>query len=124
MTATPLWEVDHAYYCEKTGEMPHYKTWSEFISDCGKDDLDYNLLFRWDWHEGEEETSNFNGDVNYRNGVVSLYFMGQRKGSYRWLTVEVCRADEPAVREYLKPRMEYLMRLWAPMIVFAPEPNA
>jgi hypothetical protein len=34
--------------------------------------------------------------------------------------VEVCRADEPEVIKFLKPRMKYLFDLWMPL----PEPPA
>jgi len=79
-------------------------------------DMDYNLLFRFDWIEQDDDCNEtFNGDVNYRNGKLKLFWLGQRKGLYRWSIVEVCRADEPAVIEFLKPRFEYLKSLWEPL---------
>lgn len=121
-----LWEVDHPYYCNHGNfyapgnDQPtqHYKSLGAFLYENADADLDLNLVFRWDWKEGEDEDGKavaFNGDENYRNGLLSIYFMGQRKGLYRWVTVEVCRADEPAVIGYLQPRLDYLMRLWAPL---------
>lgn len=126
-TATPLWEVDHSYQCNEGNYFtndsslgPHYKSFAEFLEEWGgpDTDLDYNLVFRWDWDEGDADSraSDFKGDVNYRNGIFKVFHLLQRKGIYTWATVEVCRADEPAVREYLKPRLEHLMRLWSPMI--------
>jgi hypothetical protein len=119
-----LWEVDHPYYCNQgnyfaTGGQEtstRYKSWAEFFTEEGDCDPDYNLLFRWDWQEGELcDAAEFNGDVNYRNGVLLLFWMGQRKGLYRWSEVEVCRADEPAVREFLQSRFDYLKRVWEPL---------
>lgn len=118
-----LWEVKHAYYCnegnyfarESTGQ--EYKSFTDFMEDEADSDMDLNLLFRWDWSEESDEdgTSTFTGDVNYRNGLLKLFWMGQRKGLYRHSIVEVCRADEPAVIEFLRPRFQHLMALWLPM---------
>ena len=119
-----LWEVKHAYYCNEGNyfargdQQPHmkYRNWAEFIAEEGDSDFDYNLLFRWDWkEENDNGEATFNGDVNYRNGRLFLFWMGQRKGLYRWTEIEVCRADEPAIREWLQPRLNYLMKLWAPL---------
>lgn len=123
-----LWEVGHPYYCNESNyyapgnDQPfaRYKSFADFMAEEGDSDMDYNLLFRFDWteecydEEGEERPP-FNGDVNYRNGELKLFWMGQRKGLYRWTVVEVCRADEPAVIEFLRPRLAYLLSLWAPL---------
>lgn len=123
-TQTRLWEVKHPYYCAEgnyfargPAEQPttSFRAWAEFVEEEGAADMDYNLLFRWDWREGGDwELPPFNGDVYYRNGRLLLFFMGQRKGLYRWITVEVCRADEPAIRDWLRPRFARLLDLWAP----------
>jgi hypothetical protein len=118
-----LWEVDHPYYCNETaysgGESyPRYKSFADFMEDFGDSDFDMNLVFRWDWSEGDSDgPSTFNGDVNYRNGSLMIFFMGQRKGMFWSREVEVCRADEPAVIAYLRPRMAHLMALWEPLSV-------
>lgn len=116
-----LWEADHAYYCNLGNYYANdcgarYKTWDAFLSEEGGADLDMNLVFRFDWYEGEDHgASAFNGDRYYRNGLLHVFFMGQRKGAYRFASVEVCRADEPAVLEYLAPRWEHMRALWAPL---------
>lgn len=119
-----LWEVNHAYYCNEGNyyapgndqPVASYKTWASFLSEEGDSDMDYNLLFRWDWkEEGEDGYPNFNGDVYYRNGKLLLFWMGQRKGLYRWSEVSVCRADEPAIRAWLEPRFAHLLSLWHPL---------
>ena len=120
--ANHLWEVKHSYYCESGqyfgGETTtfDYKTFPDFLESMGDCDLDYNLLFRWDWSENDEEgNTNFNGDNYYRNGKLSLFFMAQRKGYHFTNCVEVCRADEPVVRAFLEPRLAHLLSLWEPV---------
>jgi len=122
-----LWDVDHPYYCTEGGyfhTQEHFPTihsfgsWAEFLSDMGSSDEDLNLLFRWDWKEQDEDSGEptFNGDVHYRNGELSLFFMLQRKGFHTTCIVQVCRADEPEVRAWLQRRLNYLIGLWAPLI--------
>lgn len=120
--AKHLWEVDHAYYCNDGNYYARdcgseHKSWGEFIAEEGDADLDMNLVFRWDWKEGEDQgLGEYTGDDYYRHARLHLYFMGQRKGAFRYSIVEVCRADEPAIIAYLQPRLDHLMSLWAPMV--------
>lgn len=116
-----LWEAEHSYYCSEFNyynneTTARYKTLGAFLEAEADADLDYNLVFRWDWHEGEGwELIPYNGDDYYRNGEFKVFFVGQRKGLFRSAVVEVCRADEPAVIEYLRPRMQHLVELWEPL---------
>lgn len=113
-----LWEVDHSYYCNRGNYYApdRYRSWAEFIAEYADADFDLNLVFRWDWLEGPDwGLPEFNGDANYRNGLLLVFWMGQRKGLYHWSEVEVCRADEPAVVEFLRPRMQHLLGLWEPL---------
>lgn len=118
-----LWEIDHPYYCNdgnyfaSGNDQPtcHYKTFGEFIEAEGDSDFDLNLIFRWDWQEGEDyglPTVKEDQDVYYRNGRLCIYWMGQRKGLYRWTTIEVCRADESDIIKFLKPRWNHMRKLW------------
>lgn len=115
-----LWECKHPYYCNlgnyfANGCGDDYKSWSEFIAEYGDAEFDMNLVFRFDWREGEDwGAGEFTGDVNYRNGRLLIFWMGQRKGLYRWSEVPVCRADETEVIKFLKPRFDYLVKLWEP----------
>jgi len=119
-----LWEVNHAYYCNEgnyyaSGCGEEYSTWDDFHSAEAAAELDYNLVFRWDWQEPDAETDpaahgRNTADPHYRGGRLLVFFMGQRKGMYRWAEVRVCRADEPAVIAYLRPRWEHMRSLWAP----------
>lgn len=123
-----LWEVKHPYDCTEgqyTSSQHNFKTifeyesFSDFLEEWGNADLDYNLVFRWDWEEAtdeDEEPIPFSGDVHEKNGTLKIFFMMQRKGYHSCSLVKVCRADEPAVIEFLTPRMEVLRRLWAPLM--------
>lgn len=116
-----LWDVKHAYYCNEGNYYSNdcgfeYKSWQDFLAEMGNLDMDYNLLFRWDWVEEDAEGEpNYNGDPNYRNGTLKLFWMHQRKGRFIYNTVEVCRNDEPAVIAYLTPFWQHLRDLWAPL---------
>lgn len=117
-----LWECEHSYYCNEGNYFANesvgseYKSFSYFLAEWGDADADYNLLFRWDWIESEDDDAiPYNGDDNYRNGRLKLFWMGQRKGKYTYCIVEVCRNDEAAVIEFLKPRLEHLLSLWQPL---------
>jgi hypothetical protein len=124
MSKTHLWEVEHPYYCNEGNYFAtescaaYYKSWTDFMDEEGDADMDWNLIFRFDWIETNDDGEpTFNGDVNYRNGKLKLFYMGQRRGLYRWVIVEVCRADEPAVIEFLRKRWEHMQKLWAPLEV-------
>jgi hypothetical protein len=119
-----LWEVDHPYYCNQGNyyapgndqPMTQHRSWAEFMAEEGDADINCNLVFRWDWREGEDwELGEYNGDDYYRHAKFLIFFMGQRKGLYRWAEVDVCRADEPAIIEYLRPRWDHLRKIWEPL---------
>lgn len=120
--AKHLWEVDHPYYCNDGNYYANdthtlYETFDEFLSKENEADIDYNLVFRWDWKEGEDHgLGAYKGDDYYRHARFHVYFMGQRKGAFRSAEVKVCRADEPAIIQYLKPRLERLKAIWEPLI--------
>jgi hypothetical protein len=123
-----LWEVSHPYYCNLGNYYApggakgyrEYKSLADFLVEEGDSDMDYNLVFRWDWVEDHDEDSDgapfpHMGDDNYRNGKLFLFIMQQRRGLYEWIEIEVCRADEPAVIAYLTPRWEHMKALWEPL---------
>lgn len=128
--ATHLWEVDHPYHSAEGNYFSNnyttpYPSWQSFVSAEGDNDFDWNLLFRWDWtsheyieHDGlaarQEYASRF-GDRDHA-WTLSLFWILQRKGIYRVTPVEVCKADEPEVREWLLPRLRHLQLLWTPLV--------
>lgn len=111
-----LWEVDHPYYCNEGNyyapgnDQPYceYESWPEFIASEGDSDFDMNLLFRWDWRKADPEGKYWGNEED----MLLLFWMGQRKGLYRWTEIKVCDADEPAVRDWLTTRWNYLVLLW------------
>lgn len=121
---THLWEAKHPYYCEEgsyhgTDFHHRFGSWRDF--EGGFEDTDLNLLFRWDWDEtaydeDNNEVSNYNGDDYYRNGTLKLFFILQRKARLVSSEVSVCRADEPAVRDWLAKRAKKMKTLWEPLI--------
>lgn len=127
----PLYMADHPYYCNEgnffsNGCGAEYKTWKGFLESEGNGDLDMNLVFRWDmqWTNDRGEQIEPTGDPNYRGGVLKVFFVGQRKGIFRYATVEVCAADEPAIRAWLTIRWNHLRSLWYPLEGSMPCPLA
>lgn len=116
MSEQHLWEVDHPYYCNegnyfaRGSEQPtqHYECWSEFFDAEGDSDFDMNLLFRWDWRKADPEGERWGNEKDQ----LSIFWMGQRKGLYRWATIDVTDADEPEVRKFLEARWQHLVTLW------------
>lgn len=83
------------------------------MGSFGDIDKDCNLLFRWDWQGIEDVVYEPGQDVNYRDGVLRLFYVVQRKGYVIEAKVEVCQADEPAVQEYLDKGLNYLLeKVW------------
>jgi len=118
-----LWEIDHPFYCVQSNytcdgdDQPEerFTSWGNFISERKNDDLDLNLVFRFDWWEGpEHDLPEYNGDDKARIAKLCLYYMLQRKGHYCWVVIDVCRDDEPAIVEWLKVRYQKLLELWKP----------
>lgn len=116
-----LWEANHSYYCSESNyysSEPYAKhgTWHSFSSTFAESDLDMNMVFRFDWYEGEDwGAAPFNGDPYYRNGRLLIFFVFQRKGIFACHEISVCRADEPAVVEFLRKRWVYMKELWQPI---------
>lgn len=102
-----LWEPEHAYHCSDTNyysadTAQTFDSWDLFLEEEGGSDLDYNLVFRWDWDR--------------KARALTVYYVGQRKGLFRSVKVRGMHADdEPAVRAWLTTRWEHLRALWAPI---------
>jgi hypothetical protein len=103
-----LWEYKHHYYCNEgcyyeRAQHTEYETFAEFLEENGNIDLDYNLLFRWDWEKED-------GDR------LLLFWVAQRKARNFSMSVRVTEADEPAVRAFLQRAADHLFALWAPIV--------
>jgi len=110
-----LWEIDHPYYCNEGNYFSNdcvneFDSWRDYISCRGDEDTEYNLIFRWDWVAPDEPSQ----DIYYRDGLLKLFYMGQRKGIFSVVIISVCEADEPIVREFLLKRFESIKAIWEP----------
>jgi hypothetical protein len=121
---THLWEVDHPYYCSENNYFSsechqEFDSWQDFIEEEGDADLDMNLVFRFDWvpkeHEKLEQEDDEGNPFQPDSDVLQVFFVGQRKGLFRSASVKVNRQDEESVKEYLKPRLAHLMKMWEPL---------
>lgn len=117
-----LWEVDHPYYFNRpVDDAPAFESWAEFMAEFGDSEMDYNLVFRWDWREGAVwDLGDYNGDDYYRHARLIVGIIAQRKGHCYSHTIKVCRADEPAIRAWLEPRFRYLLTMWEPFNIASP----
>lgn len=120
MTDKNLWQSKHpyhgtsgCYYAPATECHQTYQSWGAFAEEWGDADLDYNLLYRWDWLEGKSN-ENEDGELAHR-ARLELYFIQQRRAVPFSVYVYVTREDEPQVREYLTARYEHLLKLWTPL---------
>lgn len=119
----PLWEAEHPYYANEGNYFSNdchedYDDWPSFIEDEGNSDIDMNLVYRWDWKEGED------WGIPEGESHLCLYFIGQRKALARSVTVRVSRDDEQAIIEFLRPRLKRLMEIWKPLSEPADETSA
>jgi len=115
-----LWEIKHAYHCEgqnyfqsglsTTETIHHFESFKDFMDDWGDSDMDYNLVFRWDWLPKDPEWEREQDELH-------VFFMMQRKGFHVECIVDgIKRTDEPKVRAFLTKRAEYMKELWEPLL--------
>lgn len=118
-----LWEIDHPYYCTPNNYLAagddqpeeRYSSWEAFLKERGEDDQDLNLVIRFDWFEGPEyDLPNYDGDDEAKIAQLCIFYLLQRKGHYCWAIVDVCRNDEPKIREWLEKSYKKIKELWKP----------
>lgn len=113
-----LWEVKHDYYCtrgcyyigrDRIDEVHcEYDSFDAFLADWNDADFDYNLLFRFDWRQAGP-------DWELETDQLRLYFFQQRKAKPNSVYVVVKKEEEDKVKQYLLPRLQHLLKLWAPL---------
>lgn len=110
---TKLWDVEHPYSSSECNyysndQTYHYSSWDNFFNEWGKADPDYNLVFRFDWKEPE--------DNHYGEGHgLHIFWIQQRKGIYSCTIInDVDPEREPEIREWMKRRYKYMQKLWTP----------
>lgn len=107
-----LYEIEHTYYCSDTNYFNNkctweYGCWDDFYEEHKNDDIDCNLIFRWDWSEIDVAD-----DVEQTQQMLQLSVIRQRKGIFGAFLVTVDISDEPKIREFLKPHAKYMRKLW------------
>lgn len=116
-----LWEIDHPYYCKienyfSNDSVSHHDTWDSFHECEDDEDMDLNLIFRWDWeidHEDfDDEIDDSNDEKFDNNHVLKLFYMTQRKGIFRTVIIKVKKEDEEKIKKFLKPRWRKMKKLW------------
>lgn len=108
--------VEHPYHCAlgDATTSTEYESWEAFIESDGADlHPDLNHLYRWDWYKT-------NPDDGRTFDELHLCHVIQRKGHCWVACVRVTEKDEPAVRAYLKAKMQYVQALWTPFDFGAP----
>lgn len=107
-----LKSTNHSYYCEcwETKTTGEFKSWKEFKEECGLDyDFDYNLLFRFDLVQMEDD---FGNPLN--NYTLKLHHALQRHGRDIWHAViyNVQEEDLKEINEHLKKAKKHLLEMW------------
>lgn len=115
-----LWEVDHSYYCNNANyysneALQKYSSVEEFLEEYKNSDMDYNLLFRWDW----KPLSEFSGEDELGE-VICLYFMQQRRGKFvpvlAPINPEAREEEEKVLYQFISERWAHLKDLWEPFV--------
>lgn len=115
-----LWDIEHPYGPASVFSPENtYASWRKFTREFGKADVDYNLVWRWDWivHDPEKEEHVDPPVVlapHYEH-TLFLQMAHQRKGTSFEVEVEVQPEDEEAVRKWLEPHWKRLQEMWAPL---------
>lgn len=112
-----LWEAEHPYCAETgnyyaTGCHYEYESWLDFLRDMESElpldeNLNLNMVYRWDWipkSDNPEDEQPFD--------ELRLYVIHQRKARNVSFSIAVTPEDEPEIKEYLKIRFDYLMKVW------------
>lgn len=116
-----LWESDHPYYMNegnyfKAGMHTVWESLGLYLAEFADADIDYNLVIRWDWREGEGwGLANYNGCDADRIGRLMIQMLGQRKALLQSHEVKVCRDDEPKARDYLEKHAARIAENWDPI---------
>lgn len=115
-----LWEkenegywADRAYHAAGSEPSIRFKSWQDFIEVHPLKEPDFAdwTILGFTWNQVLKIS-----DPYYRNGRLELYVLMRRKGWYAQFNVEVCEADEPAVKEYLSVHAAKLRSLWGPVM--------
>lgn len=107
-----LEETNHSYYCEcwETKRTMECNSWEEFKEKCRLDyDFDYNLLFRFDLEQEEDDLGN-----KLDSYTLKLHHALQRHGRELWHIViyNITEKDLKEINEHLQKAKQYLFEMW------------
>lgn len=112
--------VKHNYYCNlgnyhSNDSLQEFESFDDFLEEYGDADIDYNLIFRWDVKEVEEDDEEDRSE-NHSGYFMEVFFMQQRRGHFvPSLIKEVTERDVPKIVKLLKKHRKYLNEIWAPL---------
>lgn len=103
--------ADQNYFApgnQQDSYFPEFASWEEYTnSDYFESDLDYNLMYRFDWKK--------EGESYPEKEHIKFFYVQQRRGLVAADTIFVTAEDEPAVRAYLQKYADHMRDLWAPL---------
>lgn len=111
-----LYEIKHDYYCQPENfysgkTITYYDCWEDFLFDWKDADEDYNLLFRFDWNQEEDDEDEGNNIIENK---LYLHWILQRKGLYICSIVTVKKENEKDIKKWLEKKYKHLIKLWQP----------
>lgn len=124
MTDTPFWlNTPHRYqapegnyFANAYDNEPYrfeFDSWEYFLEELGGYDLDYNMLYRWDYVAPDPD--DYDEDEDIPEPALKFCYILQRKGTFMWATLNnPDPKDEAAIRAYLQERWDYVRSIWAP----------
>lgn len=110
--------IQHRYYASPCNYFSNdhgiYETMTDFINDFRNEDIDMNLIYRWDvfYRYGDEDDES-KPIIGYRAQVTIIH---QRRGIYNPCTIKSFEQSE--VDEFVKlvnRHKEILFSLWSPL---------
>lgn len=115
--------VEHSYYCSESnyfanrsdGGPIEYGSWSRFLDEFDRADIDLNMVFRWDWKRFDPQDYTEEDMPKDQRDTLQICMMHQRKGKYCSYLVRVTDADADDVQAFLKKHWEYLKSIWEPI---------
>lgn len=115
-----LWDVDHPYYATEgnyrtNGYHHEFETWEDFLIELGNADLDFNLIYRWDWKTPNPDFYE-PGEEMPATDTLSLFYIMQRKADPFSAAVQVTKDQEDEIRAWLTVRAEHLRKVWEPLL--------
>lgn len=113
--------VDHRYYCSisrynSSGSCRSWDCWEDFIDEWREYDIDYNLAFRWDIRQYEEEEQAEMHGARKGDYYMEIFIMKQRLGLFAPQFIRLVQEENvEEIVEWLKPHYEYLREIWQPI---------